>query len=103
MRATKYTTDTFGRRLQKIREYRGLTQSELASAIGKSRQTIAAWESADGIDVRRGDVISCAQALRCHLENLLAPVEAPVPTRPFWARIKKRLRRAALSFQPSGE
>jgi transcriptional regulator with XRE-family HTH domain len=96
MKWTKDTSTTFGRRLQRIREARGLTQAELATAIGKSAQTISAWENGAGIKVQGSDVYKCAQTLLCRVSDLLAPVEAPVPLCPFWARVKKRLRRLAV-------
>jgi transcriptional regulator with XRE-family HTH domain len=86
-------SDTFGPRLQAVREHRGLSQTELATTIGKSKQIISGWENST-IEVERGDVNKCAQSLRCRIDDLLAPVSAPLPPHPFWTRIKKRLRRA---------
>lgn len=90
------TSTSFGRRLQRIRAARGLTQSELAAGVGKSRQTISAWENGTAIEIERGDLDLCAQILLCRRTDLLAPAEASVPTCPFWSRIKKRLRRMAV-------
>jgi len=61
--------------------------------MGKSKQTISGWENAT-IEAESGDVKKCAQSLRCHIDDLLAPVSDPLPPCPFWTRIKKRLQRA---------
>ena len=74
--------------------HRGLSETELATKIGKSKQTISGWENAT-IEIERGDVEKCAQGLRCRIDDLLAPVSAPLPPCPFWSRIKRRMQRAA--------
>jgi transcriptional regulator with XRE-family HTH domain len=90
----KLISATFGRRLAAIRKDRGLTQAELAAAIGVSRQRVASWENGgpDWVDivfVRR-----CARALRCRVKDLAAPAGTPFPSLdPFlWFRFKRRLK-----------
>jgi transcriptional regulator with XRE-family HTH domain len=91
--SVKLTSDTFGRRLAKIREHRDLTQFELGAAVGQSKQTISAWEHDRTIEITRADVSKCARALGCRRADLLAPVEAPLPPCPDWSRVKRQLRR----------
>jgi transcriptional regulator with XRE-family HTH domain len=82
---------TIGRRLAAIRVNRGLTQGELAVLIGKSKTSICCWEHGRS-EMRVGDAIGCARALRCRLRDLLAPVEAPIPPcSSVWLKIKRQL------------
>jgi transcriptional regulator with XRE-family HTH domain len=68
----------FGRRLAAIREHRGLTQAELAVAIGKSEQTIHDWESITLHPVPLSDLEQCAHALRCRVRDLLGLIYDPI-------------------------
>jgi transcriptional regulator with XRE-family HTH domain len=86
---------TFGQRLRQIRKHRGLSRVELAAAIGKSDQAIAAWERGDTTRIAITDLDLCAQALKCRRTDWLAPVERPVPPCPYWAKVRKRLQRIA--------
>ena len=43
---------TFKEKLVKLRKLKGLTQDELASAIGVSRQAVYKWESGQNHDLR---------------------------------------------------
>ena len=92
MRLPKDTTETFGPRLAAIRRHRGLTQGQLAIAIGKSKQTICHWENDPFFEVGLSDAKKCAQVLHCRLGDLLAPLNAPIPSYP---RPKRRRRRSA--------
>ena len=69
----------FGRRLTAIREQRGLTQAELAAAIGKSEQTIRAWETIICRRIPLSDLKRCARALRCSVRELLGLIYDPLP------------------------
>jgi len=69
----------FGRRFAAIREHRGLTQAELAAAIGKSEQTIRAWENMICGQVSLSDLKQCACALRCSVRDLLGLIYDPIP------------------------
>jgi DNA-binding XRE family transcriptional regulator len=72
---------TFGRRLAAIRRSRGLTQVELAVAIGKAGQTVSFWESG------------------CPARDLRAPLDAPIsPCPPSWPRIRRRIKRPRRRF-----
>jgi transcriptional regulator with XRE-family HTH domain len=89
----KLVSDTFGRRLKAIRRARGLTQAELAALVGKSKQSISAWEHGHG-GVRLIDAEIIAIALGCRLKHLLATVDAPVPRAPMsWLQERLHLRR----------
>lgn len=82
-------SQTFGRRLKAIREHRDLTQEELGTAIGKSKQTISYWER-NGTR-RRADIRKCARVLRCRSQDLLAPLDAPIPPPPSrWPQIRRQ-------------
>ena len=69
----------FGRRLAAIREHRGLTQAELAAAIGKSEQTIRDWENIIRHPVPLSDLEECAHAMRCSVRDLLGLIYDPIP------------------------
>jgi transcriptional regulator with XRE-family HTH domain len=88
----KLASDTFGRRLAAIRQDRGLTQLELGTVVGKSKQMICAWEHGMAIEIATGDVTKCARALHCRRADLLAPLEAPIPAAPSrWPRMRRRI------------
>jgi transcriptional regulator with XRE-family HTH domain len=91
----KLASDTFGPRLAAIRRNRGLTQAELALAIGVSRQKINVWENGGTAWVDITDVRRCAHALRCRVKDISAPAGTPFPSfDPFlWFRFKLRLQR----------
>ena len=96
----RLSSSTFGRRLKSIRRDRGFTQAEVGEAIGKSKQTISAWEN-NLCEIRLGDAETCASALSCHLKDLLAPLDKPPPRRPsLWPRIRRPQRRRVVQDQP---
>ena len=70
----------FGCRLAAIRERRGLTQAELAAAIGKSERTIRAWENMICGEVSLSYLKQCAGALRCSVRDLLGLIYDPIPS-----------------------
>jgi DNA-binding XRE family transcriptional regulator len=61
----KLTNDSVGRRLAVIRIDRGLTQRELAAALGVSRQTVCHWETSGHCAVDIDDARRCGRVLRC--------------------------------------
>ena len=82
-----------GRRLATIRRDRGLTQRELAFAIGRTGTTICLWESNGSAEIRLHDARKCANALRCWLKDLAAPLDAPLPPAPEnWPRVRRRIK-----------
>ena len=85
----KLSSKTHGRRLAAIRKNRGWTQAKLGAAIGKTRDTIWAWEN-NRCDIRVADAERCAFVLGCWLHDLLAPVEEPIPPRPpLWPWVRR--------------
>jgi len=72
----RLASQTFGRRLKAIRRDRGFTQAELAALIGRSKQSVSAWENSV-CDVRLIAVEKCAAALECKVKDLLAPLDKP--------------------------
>jgi transcriptional regulator with XRE-family HTH domain len=95
--------DIFGRRLAAIRVARGLTQAELAFAIGKPKQTLSRWENTDRNEVCYGDARRCARALRCRVSDLEALPDAPLPGAPSnWGRIRRRIKLYWRQAPPSG-
>jgi transcriptional regulator with XRE-family HTH domain len=81
----------FGRRLTAIREHRGLTQAELAAAIGKSEQTIRAWENIICPQMPLSDLKQCGRALRCSVRELLGLIYDPIsPARQNAGRVGKQ-------------
>jgi transcriptional regulator with XRE-family HTH domain len=78
----------FGCRLAAIRAARDLTQEQLSTTIGKSRQTICHWESGRAPDIRVADLQKIAEILGCRVRDLLAPPETPIP--PFHPYTKRR-------------
>ena len=80
---------TLGEKLQKLRKARHLTQEELATQIGVSRQSLSKWES-DGALPDTANIITLADLFGVSTDYLLreaeaadapaAPVkEAPIP------------------------
>ncbi len=61
---------TFGRNLRAIRQSRGLTQLELADAIGVSAITVSGWESR-GVKPKSAETLNCLyKVLGCGEEDL---------------------------------
>ncbi|MDE0314652.1 MAG: helix-turn-helix transcriptional regulator [Candidatus Poribacteria bacterium] len=59
---------------EKVREYREKspfrTQGTLATALGKTQQTIHRWETQPGIRVRIDDIEALASALKCRVDDI---------------------------------
>jgi len=69
----------FGPRLSAVRVARGLSQTEFAAALGKSEQTVWAWEDVICHQVALSDLKRCARVLRCSVRDLLGPTGDPIP------------------------
>jgi transcriptional regulator with XRE-family HTH domain len=66
-----------GKRIAVIRGHRGMTQSDLAPAIGVSRSVIDNIENGrTRLSLARA--VRIAEALHCSIDDLLAPPAAPV-------------------------
>jgi transcriptional regulator with XRE-family HTH domain len=64
--------ERFGLRLRAIRLNTGLTQSELARRIGRSKQLVSAWENGRAAMLVR-DLARVAGVLGCTADDLLWP------------------------------
>lgn len=69
------SAETFGERLGRWRDRRGLSQKELGKLIGKDRSTIARWEEDAFEDIGGGAVRALAQALELTFEYLAEPLD----------------------------
>jgi transcriptional regulator with XRE-family HTH domain len=67
-----------GKRLAAIRDFRRMTQRELAAACGVSLSLIGSWELGRTTPPRRR-LEALARALHCKPGDLLAPVHTPLP------------------------
>jgi transcriptional regulator with XRE-family HTH domain len=86
---------SFGRRVAEIRLDRGLTQAEIAAAIGVSRQTVTHWETAARCEIEMRGVRKLARVLRVRVDDLRAPAGTPIPflDPALWSRFKRQRRR----------
>jgi transcriptional regulator with XRE-family HTH domain len=71
-----------GRRIAAIRKHRHMTERQLGDAIGRSRQAIWFYEHGIVGAALLAQLDAIAAALDCTRDDLLAPVDAPLPPRP---------------------
>lgn len=88
------TLEGFGKRLADIRERRGMTQAELAEAVGVSRRVIAYYEQDDS-QPPGAMLVDLAKALRVSADQLLGLKTPKETTSPRTARLVKRLQKVA--------
>ncbi len=77
--------ENFGKRLRRLRKERGLTQDDIAAAIGVSRQIISRWERNEAVP-KAGNLTALADTLGISADYLLhgktnfpaTPPEVPV-------------------------
>lgn len=81
---------TLARKIQKYRKMRGLTQEELAEALGVSHQSISKWESGQampGLDkillLSEYFQVSTDALLKAEAENERLPIGEPTPPPQF--------------------
>jgi transcriptional regulator with XRE-family HTH domain len=86
------TLEGFGERLTQIRQGRGLTQAELARAVGVSRRVIAYYEQ-EGAQPPGAMLVELAKALRTSTDHLLGLKPHKETTSPRTARLLKRLQK----------
>ena len=67
--ARAFTDPSMGRRIAIIRESRGMTQSDLANALGVSQSTISRFERTPG-DMKIGFTLKMCEALGISIEAL---------------------------------
>src|SRR5262245_3341554 len=86
------TLEGFGERLTQIRQGRGMTQAELAQAVGVSRRVIAYYEQ-EGAQPPGAMLVELAKALRTSTDHLLGLRPHREKTSPRTARLLKRLQK----------
>ena len=74
----KHIDPAAGRRLSEIRQYRGISQGELAKALAVKVGTIQGYEHAR-IDISATRLDQLARGLRCETADLVMPPGAPLP------------------------
>ncbi len=72
---------TLGERIYSLRKARGLSQEELAAAVGVSRQAVSKWELGES-QPEVDKVVLLAQALGVTTDQLLLGVEPPKEAAP---------------------
>jgi transcriptional regulator with XRE-family HTH domain len=90
-RKLRAVSDTFGQRLARFRQARGLTQAELGESVGLSQRMVAYYESQS----RRPPahvLPEVARALRLSLDELLGLRPAEPEPAPRSARLRRKLR-----------
>ena len=68
---------TFGERLRMLRKRRGLTQGDLAEALGVTVQTVVRYESLRLEEMRPGRLKAIAEALGVEMAELTGEAESP--------------------------
>ena len=86
------TLEGFGARLAEIRNARGMTQAELALAVGVSRRVIAYYEHEDA-QPPGAMLVDLAKALRVSADQLLGLKPPKEKRSPRTARLLKRLQK----------
>lgn len=86
------TLEGFGQRLAEIRQGRGLSQIELAAAVGVSNRVIHYYEQ-DGAQPPGALLVDLARALDVSADELLGLKPHRDKVRPKTARLLKRLQR----------
>jgi transcriptional regulator with XRE-family HTH domain len=86
------TLEGFGVRLAEIRQSRGMTQAELALAVGVSRRVIAYYEHEDA-QPPGAMLVDLARALRVSADQLLGLKPPKEKKSPRTARLLKRLQK----------
>jgi transcriptional regulator with XRE-family HTH domain len=71
MNETADTSETVGARIRAARLARGMTQADLAEAVGVSRSAVAQWETERSGQVR-GNLTRIASVLGVTVEHLLS-------------------------------
>ena len=74
----KHIDPAAGRRLSEIRQYRGISQGELAKALAVKVGTIQGYEHAR-IDISATRLDQLARGLKCETADLVMPPGAPLP------------------------
>jgi transcriptional regulator with XRE-family HTH domain len=63
--------ETLGQRIKRLREQRGLSQQQLATASGVSRVAVTKWESGQTANLKLGSLLSICELFRVSAEELI--------------------------------
>lgn len=81
-----------GRRLRELRETRGVTQAEVAEALGVNQSRISEYEQG-GLRLHGAAIVALARTLRVSADELLGLEKADSRRRPKNTRLLRRLQR----------
>jgi transcriptional regulator with XRE-family HTH domain len=98
----KHIDPAAGRRLSEIRQYRGISQGELAKALAVKVGTIQGYEHAR-IDISATRLDQLARGLQCETADLVMPPGAPLPRYLYHQGRRQQRRRSAAQQRQARE